>query len=447
MEGRRLGQECEPLGIVAIQASLLGNLLMDADSGSGEVGMISNERNGLREDGTDEATDEAQLRVSGFRSNGRKQPAGRESGAAVTPTRRSLAPHPTGWYALAFSDELTRGKTLARTLAGVELVLFRTESGQPCAMEAYCPHLGAHLGYGGRVEGEQIRCPFHGFRFDTGGQCVATGYGTKPPPTAKIRTWPLREMNGILLAALAPEGGAPSWEVPPLDMTGWSPMIHRRFVLASHPQETTENSVDLGHFAAVHGYESVRTRREAVTNGAYLSTAYAAKHVVPVLSRLWPGLRVDFEFDTHIFGLGYSLVEVRLPGFEVRARLWVLPTPIDGERIALCLATSGNGRDVHRWLTWLPAALRGALIARVVGAGLIADASRDFVIWEHKRYIERPALVGGDGPIGKYRAWAAQFYEASTATQHPAPHAAHGRFQSTRSIDSTPRPTSVGRTA
>ena len=364
-----------------------------------------------------------------------------ERGTAVTSARRALPPYPNGWYALAFSDELVRGATLARTLAGVELVLFRTASGQAYALEAYCPHLGAHLGHGGRVEGEQLRCPFHGFRFDTGGQCVATRCGSKPPAGAKIHTWPLREVNGILLAALAADGGTPSWEVPQLDTTGWSSLVHRRFVLTSHPQETTENSVDLSHFAAVHGYESVRMRRELVTDGPYLSTAYAAQRTVPVLSRLWPRLRFDFEYDTHIFGLGYSLVEVRVRGLEVRARLWVLPTPIDGERIALCLAASGDGRsDVHRWLNWLPRTLRAALVARGLRLGLVTDASQDFAIWQHKRYIDRPALVGGDGPIGKYRAWAAQFYEASAAPRARAAHAAREAI-AVRSVGRTRNPT------
>lgn len=344
----------------------------------------------------------------------------------VTSAQGALFPYPSGWYALAFSDELTRGATLARTFAGVELVLFRTASGRACAMEAYCPHLGAHLGYGGRVEGELLRCPFHGFRFDIGGHCVATGYGTKPPPAARMRPWPLREVNGILLGGLAAGGGAPSWEVPQLDTGGWSRLVHQRFVLTAHPQETTENSVDLGHFAAVHHYQSVRMRRAVVTDGPYLSTAYGAQRAAPLLGRVWPGLRVDFEFETHIFGLGYSLVEMRVLGLDVRARLWVLPTPLDGERIALHLAASGDGgHDVHPWLRWLPGTLRAALIARGLRAGLIADARQDFAIWQHKRYVERPALAGGDGPIGEYRAWAAQFYEASPAPRLRAAQAVH----------------------
>ncbi len=44
---------------------------------------------------------------------------------------------------------------------GVDLVLFRTESGKAVGTDPYCPHLGAHLGYGGQIEGETIRCPFH----------------------------------------------------------------------------------------------------------------------------------------------------------------------------------------------------------------------------------------------------------------------------------------------
>ena len=49
-----------------------------------------------------------------------------------------------------------------------------------------------------------------------------------------------------------------------------------------------------------------------------------------------------------------------------------------------------------------------------VGAAFIREVSRqleqDIVIWEHKRYIERPVLCDGDGPIGLFRKWVRQFY-------------------------------------
>ena len=334
-------------------------------------------------------------------------------------TRRALAPYPGGWYAVAFAAELPRQGTLTRSLAGQDHMLFRTASGQAAAIDAHCPHLGAHLGHGGRVCGEVLRCPFHGFQFDAGGRCVATGYGTKPPPNAVAKTWPLRERNGMLLVYYGVEGGAPPWEVPTVQAAGWSAPVYRRFVIAAHPQETTENSVDLGHFAWVHGYRSVAMLRDLRVDGTYLSTAFAARRPMPLIGR-W--VHFDFEFETHIHGLGYSMVEVRVKGFDIRARLWVLPTPIDAEHIALYLAASGDGGDgVHPWLRLLPSALRAALIGRGLLIALAYDARQDFEIWQNKRYVHPPALAQGDGPIGKYRTWASQFYAPSPPAPSPKP--------------------------
>ncbi|WP_425436809.1 Rieske 2Fe-2S domain-containing protein [Mycobacterium rhizamassiliense] len=41
--------------------------------------------------------------------------------------------------------------------------MYRTKSGLARAIEAYCPHLGAHLGHGGKVLGDELHCPFHAF--------------------------------------------------------------------------------------------------------------------------------------------------------------------------------------------------------------------------------------------------------------------------------------------
>lgn len=321
-------------------------------------------------------------------------------------------PIPSSWYAVAFSDELRPGAVLRRTVAEQELVVFRTRSGVAAAMDAYCPHLGAHLGFGGCVEGETLRCPFHGFRFDTRGVCVATGYGTKPPPTARARVWPLREVNDAVFVFYDSHGGAPDWEPPELAREAWTPPIHATFDLHDHPQETVENSVDLGHFGIVHGYSDVLLTDEMRAAGPHFHIAYSARRPMPVLGRL--GARVQFHFDIDIYGLGLSIVTIRVERFGLKARLFVLATPTRSERIDLSLALSlrepGELRQRYPVARLIPPAMLSRLIARAMLQNVIHDACQDFVIWENKRYIQPPALAQGDGPIGPFRAWARQFY-------------------------------------
>ena len=89
--------------------------------------------------------------------------------------RRETLPIPRGWFAVAHSDEIAKGEVQKAHYFGQDLVVFRTESGKAGVFDAYCPHLGAHLGVGGKVEGEtQISvCPD-----STGSECRRVGRAT-----------------------------------------------------------------------------------------------------------------------------------------------------------------------------------------------------------------------------------------------------------------------------
>jgi hypothetical protein len=67
---------------------------------------------------------------------------------------------PTGWFQVAWSEDVDAGAVHRMHYFGRELVVWRARSGRLTAMDAYCEHLGAHLGHGGHVEGEVIACPF-----------------------------------------------------------------------------------------------------------------------------------------------------------------------------------------------------------------------------------------------------------------------------------------------
>lgn len=312
-------------------------------------------------------------------------------------------PFPSGWYCVGLSASLKPGAVLKRRFMGQDAVLFRTKSGVPCLMDAYCPHLGAHLGCGGVVVEESIRCPFHHFRFDAEGKCVATGYGTDPPPKAVAGTWPVEDVNGLLMAYHALEGEAPQWRVPPLDMAGWTPLVSRVWSFRGHPQETSENSVDVGHFTCVHGYHDVRTIKPAETQGPYLGATYGMSRPAKLLGI--PLGMVQTEFDVHVHGFGYSLVEVKLPKLGIRTRQFVLSCPTDKERIEFRI-----GLSVHR-----SAGPLAPLLARMAFREFVHDVHQDFPMWENKRYIAPPVLARGDGPVGVFRQWAKQFYPSGAA--------------------------------
>jgi phenylpropionate dioxygenase-like ring-hydroxylating dioxygenase large terminal subunit len=329
---------------------------------------------------------------------------------ALEPTTL-LPPFPDGWYALCLSRELKRGAVQPLEFMGRQIVLYRTTAGAAAAGDAFCPHLGAHLGYGGRVIDETLRCPFHGFRFETDGGCASTPYGTKTPPLARISMLPLIESHGLILAYQGAAAEKPPWSPPQLDTSDWAPLIVKRWQLRGHPQETSENSVDLGHFSQIHGYISVDVLKEAVTDGPYLNAAYAVTRRGGVFGT------ARAEFDVHVHGLGYSHVDVHVPKYRLNARLFVLATPIDGEQITLRIALSmhrgASARAVSPLLAFVPKPLFRRITGQAIFNGFAHDVEQDFRIWQHKRYVQPPILAAGDGPVGKYRQWARQFYRGA----------------------------------
>ena len=84
------------------------------------------------------------------------------------------SPFPEGWYFVASRRAVLREKLIRKTWMGEEIVVWCDNSGRICVAGAYCPHLGSDLApeAGGRVCNGRLVCPFHGFEYDTTGQCV-----------------------------------------------------------------------------------------------------------------------------------------------------------------------------------------------------------------------------------------------------------------------------------
>ncbi len=288
---------------------------------------------------------------------------------------------------------------------GEDIVLFRTESGVLSAIDKTCPHLGAHLG-GGTVKGECLRCPFHDWGFASDGRCVDVPYAPKIPAKAVVKTWPMRERNGLIFVHYCPEGLAPTWEIPELDLSDWTPNRVVRWELRSHPQEIAENTVDCSHLKPVHHVHSTE-----------VMAVECNEHVMHVVLNMvasgapigMPDEINDVELDVELHGLGQIISRTHVRTADLRAMQRIHPTPVDDERIAIFgvnntkfMSDAGYTREIDE-LFW---------------AAFNVDFPKDFPIWENKAYIDKPLLVGGDGPIGRYRRWCRQFYgaEATTST-------------------------------
>ena len=328
---------------------------------------------------------------------------------------KKLFPFPNGWFVLLKSDELSKGQLITKRFAGKDVVAFHTKSGKACIVDAYCPHMGAHFGHGGDVQGETIRCPFHHFCFDSEGQCVKTGYDTKPPAKAVLKTYYVREKNGFILIWHHIKNELPDWEVPDTDDKDWSEIMTSDFLLNSHPQETTENSVDIGHFTIVHKYTDVEELSELKAEGPYLNAKYAFSRDAGFVGK---ATMMRAHIDIHVHGLGYSFVEVLIPKFGLLTRQYVFPCPIEDGKINLKIGMSvkkiKDPGKINFFLKLFPAKLLNKIILKSAFKGYTHDVGQDFDVWQNKVYIDTPALAKGDGPIGKYRQWSRQFYEQET---------------------------------
>ena len=325
------------------------------------------------------------------------------------------SPFPEGWYFIASRKAIRKARLMRKTWMGENIVVWCDEDGRTCVAEAYCPHLGSDLGpdAGGRVRDGRLVCPFHGFEYDATGQCVATPFAP-PPRAARLRVFETQEIAGLIFGWWGTAGRAPKWHMATdqADQTGWSSLSIRTLRFPGHPQDTTENSVDLAHLRYVHGYGSVDRVADVSVDGAYLRSDFDFRRRYKI-ARIVP-FNLDVSANTHIFGLGYSFVEIREKSIGMDMRLWVLATPVDGMLIDLSLVSQVREiRSPKRWISglgFLPVRLRAPLMNRFIASQQEKDVLKDVIIWSRKRYRPLPRLSRSDGEIMTFRAYCAQFY-------------------------------------
>jgi phenylpropionate dioxygenase-like ring-hydroxylating dioxygenase large terminal subunit len=159
------------------------------------------------------------------------------------------------WYPLARSAELDDAPLKVRALRH-DLVLFRDSADDAHCLADICAHRNGSLS-GGRVHGDCIQCPYHGWRYDGGGRCrriPTLPEGAAIPESARVDAYPVDERYGLIFVFL---GDAPEPERPPIleapewEADGWT-TITMEYLWHAHYERVMENGIDATHAEFSH---------------------------------------------------------------------------------------------------------------------------------------------------------------------------------------------------
>ena len=175
------------------------------------------------------------------------------------------------WYVAGWAADLAPGTVLARRFLGLPVALFRTVSGEIGALEDRCCHRAMPLS-SGVVEGEALRCFYHGLEFDTNGACVKVPAQDKVPSSARVKSYKLVARNQVLWIWLGEQLQADDATIPDYpvhDDPAWA-WRSSYFHLQGNWQLLIENLLDLSHLSYVHpktigGNPAIHFRAEMTT--------------------------------------------------------------------------------------------------------------------------------------------------------------------------------------
>jgi 3-ketosteroid 9alpha-monooxygenase subunit A len=318
--------------------------------------------------------------------------------------------YPTGWFQVEWSVDLKPGEVRPMQIFGQEVVLYRTESGTACIASARCPHLGAHMGHGGKVLGEVISCPFHGWEYGVDGKNCRIPWVDRAHPTAALTMWHVHEVSGFILVWYDSRGREPFWRwegAPEFLNTEdyYTPDRHRGGIRKVLPHQPLENGPDMLHFPYVHGAGEPAEIVSWEEDTHRLKISYDLKFGANREStRLTPKgavvARLDSDSSMMIGIVRFTLDNIHL----VQA---VMTTPVDLEHSLIFSTTVGRRQPDS------PDEPAGA--TKIMMETQHAQIESDFNIWEHQYYIRRPLFAGTEEKeFPRFRKWLTQFYPEST---------------------------------
>jgi vanillate O-demethylase monooxygenase subunit len=157
------------------------------------------------------------------------------------------------WYVAAWTHEIESGRIHARIIVDQPLVLFRTSDGAIVALEDRCPHRFAPLSLG-RLEGDALRCMYHGLKFAPDGKCIEIPGQKLIPQSACVRRFPLQVVGSWVWVWMGEADKADPAAIPPtlaLDDPDYR-LQAGQLDYDAHYLLIDDNLLDLSHLSFTH---------------------------------------------------------------------------------------------------------------------------------------------------------------------------------------------------
>ena len=305
-------------------------------------------------------------------------------------------PLPFGWFVVSYADDIAVGEVKPLHYFDQKLAMWRGQDGQVRIIDAYCKHLGANLAYGGRVQGNDLECPFHAWTYNEEGAVTGVPYAEKIPPSAARpceRQWTVVERNKFIWVWYHPKGEAPKWDVDAFAETEdptWTEYDRHEWIVHGPVQNMAENGVDAAHFKYIHGTQNLPDydfdfdghRRTAVVE-ARMGT---------------PKGEVDGTISYGTVGAGQSWT--RFTGISETLMIAGI-TPISRDKTHVRFAFTQPKVEAEG---------PSAGVSKAMRREICKQLDQDKVVWDRQKYMPRPSICDGDGPILAFRSFFAQFY-------------------------------------
>lgn len=315
------------------------------------------------------------------------------------------------WYVAAFADELGRQLT-GRKLLNKRVVMYRTENGEPVAIDDRCAHRSFPLS-SGKLDGDTLVCAYHGFRYDSKGDCIDVPSQPTCPKGIGVRRYPLVERGSLVWIWLGDPALADAAKIPAmpwLTEPQWT-FSKGRYAHPGNYVSLHENLLDLTHLSFLHAntigtpdYASAPYETQLDEGYFRLTRRVAPTRLAPVWAKS-TGIQTDTaariatsEFvspSLHIVTVNFydlSLPEASRPVYQIRTAH--IPVPETNTSTHYFIV---NGRDFapgNQGVTnFMHEGLFAAFQEDVIGLGkleqMLADTDND-------DYFEMS--VASDGP-------------------------------------------------